>query len=98
MDRIPEDGVDDRPFGDPPFDEADAGDTAGWADDDAGDVDYALDDPIAEADAADELVTNDAAGGEPVYPGTSDAPREARPEYDEHDPELDPDAGRELGL
>lgn len=96
MDRIPEDGADEPEIGD-----SDAGDTAGWVDPRDGEVDYALDDPIAEADYADELVTNDSVAGETVWKGPGDGnygptggqPREAEPEYDEHDPERDPDEG-----
>jgi hypothetical protein len=95
-DRIPEDGADDPEIGD-----SDAGDTAGWVDPRDGEVDYALDDPIAEADFADELVTTDGAAGETVWPGpggdhfgpTGGQPREAEPYYDEHDPERNPDDG-----
>jgi hypothetical protein len=84
--RIPDDGVDDDPLG-----AGDAGDTAGWVDPDV-DVDYAADDPIAEAEFADDLVTNDAVAGETVWPGAGDgndgptggSPREAEPVYDEH--------------
>lgn len=92
MDRIPEDGVGDETIG-----EADAGDTAGWADTDDGDVDYAADDPIAEADFADELVTTDAVAGETVWPGAGDgndgptggSPREAAPLLDEHEEDIE---------
>lgn len=94
MDRIPEDGADDPAIGD-----ADAGDTAGWVV--PGEVDYALDDPIADADFADELVTTDGVAGETVWSGSDDGydgptggqPREGEPDYDEHDPEGDPDDG-----
>ncbi|MGN6425466.1 MAG: hypothetical protein ACTHMF_01520 [Leifsonia sp.] len=86
MDRIPDDGVDAPELGD-----ADAGDTAGWTDTDDGDVDYAADDPIAEADFADELVTNDAVAGDTVW--GNDPGAEAQPKYDEHDPQDDPDDG-----
>jgi hypothetical protein len=93
-DRIPEEGVDDDVLGD-----GDAGDTAGWVDPADGDVDYAADDPIAEKEFADDLVTTDAVAGETVWPGAGDgndgptggAPREASPLYDEHD--LDGDEG-----
>ncbi|MDN4615953.1 hypothetical protein P5G50_15995 [Leifsonia sp. F6_8S_P_1B] len=95
-DRIPEEGVEDETIG-----EGDAGDTAGWADTDSGDVDYALDDPIAEKEFADDLVTNDAVAGETVWSGAGDgndgptggSPREAEPVYDEHDPQGDLDDG-----
>ncbi len=87
MERIPEDGV-----GQPEVGEADAGETPGWADPADDDVDYSLDDPIAEADFEDELVTNDAVAGETIWPGPGDGndgptggqQREAEPEYDEH--------------
>ena len=100
MDRIPDDGVDQPGTGD-----ADAGDTAGWTSTDDGEVDYALDDPIADADVANELVTTDAVAGETVRPGAGDgndgptggSPREAEPYYDEHDPDLDPGAGPDDG-
>lgn len=86
MDRIPEDGVEDEQYGD-----GDAGDTAGWVDPADGDVDYAADDPIAEADFADELVTTDGVAGETVWGGS--AGNEASPIEDEHDPLDDPDEG-----
>lgn len=86
MDRIPEDGVEDEQYGD-----GDAGDTAGWVDTADGDVDYAADDPIAEADFADELVTTDGVAGETVWGGS--AGNEASPIEDEHDPLDDPDEG-----
>jgi hypothetical protein len=96
MDRIPEDGAQDPVTGD-----ADAGDTAGWVDPADGDDDYALNDPIADADYADELVTNDSVAGETVWAGPGDGnngptggqPREVEPDYDEHDPEGDPGDG-----
>lgn len=93
-DRIPDDGADEPEIGD-----ADAGDTAGWIDPDDGQVDYALGDPIADADFADELVTNDSVAGETVWDGPGDGndgptggePREAEPDDDEHDPQGPPD-------
>jgi len=95
MERIPEDGVDDVEIG-----ETDAGETPGWADPADGDVDYALNDPEAEADFADELVTNDAVAGETIWPGPGDGndgptggqSREAEPVLDEHEDD-DVDAG-----
>jgi len=95
-DRIPEDGADEPEIGD-----SDAGDTAGWVDPGDCEVDYALDDPIAEADFADELVTTDGVAGETVWDGPGDGndgptggqPREAEPYYDEHDPEGNPEDG-----
>jgi hypothetical protein len=92
-DRIPEDGIDD----DDEIGEADAGETPGWVDPADGEVDYALNDPIAEADFADDLVTNDAVGGETIWPGAGGPlggeAREAEPILDEHDHviEEDPD-------
>lgn len=86
MDRIPEDGVEDEQYGD-----GDAGDTAGWVDPADGDIDYAADDPIAQADFADELVTTDGVAGETVWGGS--AGNEAAPIEDEHDPLGDPDEG-----
>ena len=95
-DRIPEDGADGPEIGD-----SDAGDTAGWVDPGDGEVDYALDDPIAAADFADELVTTDGVAGETVWDGPGDGndgptggqSREAEPYYDEHDPEGNPEDG-----
>ncbi|WP_431278698.1 hypothetical protein [Leifsonia poae] len=84
-DRIPEDGIPD----DDEIGELDAGETPGWVDPGDGDVDYALNDPIAEADFADDLVTNDAVGGETIWPGAGGPlgaePREPSPILDEHD-------------
>lgn len=96
MDRIPEDSTDEPAIGD-----SDAGDTAGWIDPGDGEVDYALDDPIAESDFADELVTTDSVAGETVWDGPGDGndgptggrPREAEPDYDEHGPDGHPDDG-----
>jgi hypothetical protein len=90
-DRIPDDGIFDE--GTPEIGEPDAGETAGWVDPADGDVDYALNDPIAEAEYADDLVTNDGVAGETVWPGPGDGnngptggmPREASPILDEHD-------------
>ena len=87
MERIPEDGVDDVEIG-----ETDAGETPGWADTESGDTDYAVNDVEAEADFADELVTNDAVAGETIWDGPGDGnygptggnAREAEPVYDEH--------------
>ncbi|MGO4593174.1 hypothetical protein AB4Z18_05060 [Leifsonia sp. 2TAF2] len=95
MERIPDDGVDDVEVG-----ESDAGETPGWSDPADGDVDYALNDPEAEANFADELVTNDAVAGETIWSGPGDGndgptggqAREAEPEYDEHGGD-DVDAG-----
>ena len=98
--RIPDDGVDDEDTGGL-FGDADAGETGGWADPASGDVDYAVNDPIAEAEFADDLVTNDAVAGETVWSGPGDGndgptggnTREASPVLDEHSDESDPDAG-----
>jgi hypothetical protein len=95
MERVPEDGVDDVEVG-----ETDAGETPGWSGPADGDTDYALNDREAEADFADELVTNDAVAGETVWPGPGDGnngptggqAREAEPIYDEHGDD-DADAG-----
>jgi hypothetical protein len=94
MERVPEDGVEDVEVGEP-----DAGETPGWSDPADGDVDYALNDPEAEADFADELVTNDAVAGETIWPGPGDGnngptggqSREAEPVYDEHGDDTDDD-------
>ena len=88
-DRIPDDGISDEDAA--AFGDADAGDTAGWVDPADGEVDYAANDPIAEAEFADDLVTNDAVAGETVLPGpgagtTGGNAREASPILDEHDP------------
>ncbi|GAA1439154.1 hypothetical protein [Leifsonia poae] len=95
-DRLPDDGTYDEDI--PELGDADAGDTAGWVDPADGEVDYAANDPIAAADFADELVTNDAAAGETVLPGpgigpTGGMPREASPILDEHDPQEEVDEG-----
>jgi hypothetical protein len=92
--RIPEDGVDDEDE----IGETDAGETPGWVDPVDGEVDYALNDPIADEEFADDLVTNDAVGGETVWPGASGRdggePREAAPILDEHGSE-DNDQGED---
>ncbi|WP_426517510.1 hypothetical protein ACPPVQ_00485 [Diaminobutyricibacter sp. McL0618] len=90
-DRIPEDGI----FGEDEIGEADAGETPGWVDPTLGEVDYALDDPIAENEFADELVTNDAVAGETIWPGAGGPfggePREPEPILDEHERVLESD-------
>jgi len=99
-DRIPQDGVDDEFTGEQ-LGEGDAGETSGWVEPGSGEVDYALNDPIAEEEFADDLVTNDAVAGETIWPGPGDGndgptggnQREAEPILDEHDPVDDRDEG-----
>ena len=84
-DRIPEDGINDEDE----VGEADAGETPGWVDPTEGEVDYALNDPIAEKEFADDLVTNDAVAGETIWPGAGGPfggePREPEPILNEHE-------------